>query len=486
MSNYKKKARDNGAAQSAKQKETKEANKKTASNVSDTAADPSADNDIKGAAEKASEKKRKPSALFESDKFMLALSFVIAFFIWAVMSVNTGETGNYPITEIPVTMELSEDAQDSSLSVVSIDGKPVDDFTATVRVRGNSVTVGSLSASDIQVYGANLGNIVASGTYPVTLQARQLGVKNNYDIISVYPSEVKVVVDRTITTEFTIESQINATSPVEYYIGSPSLSQTTVTVTGPEQIVSKAVKAVVSADIEYELQETSTFTSLPVKLFDASGEVVEDDAITLSPNEVDVTIPVLVKKTVPLVPDYLNAPANLNASDLVTVKPNEIEIAAPADIIDSVSSISAGTIDFSTVSSKMAPITNNLVMPEGVKNLNNIESAVVSFDFSDYVTRFFNLSQLDPINTPEGLAVEFSSYNSLKVTVIGPKSEMIDLKADDITASIDLTDAKIGTSVIPVSVSINKPTSCWVYGTYTTNITVKDASEVTSSTASSQ
>ena len=69
----------------------------------------------KAPGEKLEEKKTKkkgssPEALFSSNKFMLALSFVAAFFIWVVMSVSNGETVNYPVTEIPVTMELSEEA----------------------------------------------------------------------------------------------------------------------------------------------------------------------------------------------------------------------------------------------------------------------------------------------------------------------------------------------------------------------------------------
>ena len=157
-------------------------------------------------------KKRSVNSVFDNDKVLLALSFIAAFFIWAVVSVNNGETANYPLAEVPVTIDLSEDAKADNLSVVTIDGVPVDDFTVTVRVRGNSVTVGSLRPVDIQVYGTNLGNIVTSGSYPVTLLAKQVGVKNNYEIVSVTPSEVKIVVDRSTTVQLPIEPQISAVS----------------------------------------------------------------------------------------------------------------------------------------------------------------------------------------------------------------------------------------------------------------------------------
>ena len=184
-------------------------------------------------------KKRKTtlSSLFNDNRFLMIFSLVMAFIIWVGVSADSGETGNYPITDIPVVMDLSEDAENDNLNVVSIDGVPVDEFTATVRVKGNNVTVGSLTKSDIQVYGANLGNIVTSGTYTVTLLAKQVGIKNNYDIVSLNPSEVTVVVDRNIIKEFTLESMIEASAPSDYYKGNPDFSVKTVSVSGPEQSV---------------------------------------------------------------------------------------------------------------------------------------------------------------------------------------------------------------------------------------------------------
>lgn len=423
-------------------------------------------------------KNSKIETLFSNDKFVLAISFLAAFFIWTMMSMNNGETVNYPITEIPVSMELSDNAKDDGLSVVTVDGVSLDDFEATVRVKGNSVTVGSLKPADIQVYGMNLGNIVTSGSYTVSLSARQTGVKNNYDIVSVSPSEVKVTVDRWIDNEFTIEPQIAATSPVEYYIGSPSLSQNTVDVKGPEQVLSKAVKAVVSNSVEEELEKTTTLSELKIQLLDADGNVIDSDMITLNPETVDATIPVLVKKKVPVKLEYLNAPMGFDGGTLIHLEPSEIEVAASADIIDSITSISAGTIDFSTISYGMSSMSTSIIMPEGVRNLNNIETVSVSFDFSDYFTRSFIITNFDYVNVPTGLAAEHSAYERLTIRIIGPKNEVAELTSDDIAAQIDLSESKIGTAVMPVNVSINKSNGCWIYGNYTLNVTVKNKSDV--------
>lgn len=434
-----------------------------------------------------SKKKFSINVLFNSDRFLLIFSFVVSFFIWTAVSASSGETVNYPVTDVPVTMELSEDVENDGLSVVSINGVSVDDFTTTVKVKGNSVTVGSLTSSDIQVYGSNLGTIATSGSYNVSLMARQLGVKNNYDIISIDPSEVTVVVDRNITKEFAVDtSQINASSPAEYYMGSPTLSEKNVIVRGPEQSVSKVAKAVVYVDIDSEITETTTLNNVKITLLDSDNNEIEDDSVVIDPITVDVTIPVLMKKTVPIVLGYENEPDVFDPTGFITLEPSEIEIAASADVLDSINSITVGPLDFSEIAYGTISKSFDIVMPEGVKNFNNIEEVTANFDFTNYLSRSFVISEFDFENIPEGLAAEYSSYRSILVRVVGPATAISSLKASEVSAVIDLTDAKSGTTDMPVNVKINKVTSCWVYGSYDVNVTVGDASTVSMAAASSQ
>ncbi len=429
-----------------------------------------------GSSENTAPKKRVSfNLLFASDRFLMIFSFVMAFFIWTAVSANGGETVNYPISEIPVSMELSDEAKEDNLSVVSVNGIALDEFKTTVKVKGNSVTVGSLSPNDIQVYGSNVGTIATSGTYPVQLNARRLGVKTNYDIVSVQPSVVTVIVDRTVNREFAIDtSQINLSAPAEYYLGSPALSEKNVSVKGPEQNVSKIAGAYVTVeDADEELTETTVLEG-NVILLDSDGNKIEDDSLIINPITVDVSISVLMKKTVPIEINYENSPDIFDEKNFITLEPSEIEIAASADLIDSIYSISVGTLDFRELSYGMPSMSFDVVMPEGVKNFNNIEKIVAKFDFTNYSTKTFVISDFDFINIPEGLTAGYSSYRNILARVIGPQAAISKLKASEVSAVIDLTDAKTGTFDIPVSVSINGMTSCWVSGTDSVSVTISD------------
>lgn len=430
----------------------------------------------------APKKKHSLGALFNNDKFLLFFSLVLSFFIWVFVSANSGESITYTVPDIPVTMDLSEDAINDGLTVVSINGVPVDDYKVSVKVKGNSVTVGSLTASDIQVYGSNLGNIVTSGTYNVSLLARQQGVKTTYDITSLNPSEVTVVVDRNITKEFEIESRITASSPAEYYMGAPTFSSKTVTVTGPEQSVSKVAKAVVVSSVNKELTSTITLEKLNVALLDSNGNEVNDKSLVVEPVTVDATIPVLIKKTVPIILSCKNKPVGLNINNFVTIEPSEIEIAASADVLNTVDSITIGTLDFNELAYNKEYMDFEIVMPEGVRNLNNVEKATVRFNFSSFSTKTLMLSSFQFQNIPEGLVADYSPYSTVMARVIGPKDEVEKLSTLSISAVIDLTDATMGSSDLPLEVNIVGKTSCWIYGTYSVNVTVNSAENVHSST----
>ena len=166
-------------------------------------------------------------------------------------------------------------------------------------------------------------------------------------------------------------------------MGSPTLSEKSVIVRGPEQSVSKVAKAVVSADIDNELTETTTLTGLKVTLLDADDKEIEDDSMVIEPITVDVTIPVLMKKTVPIVLEYENSPDVFDPTGFITLDPYEIEIAASSDVLDSINSISVGTLNFNELSYGTSSMTFDIVMPEGVKNFNNIKE--VTFDAAQKV-----------------------------------------------------------------------------------------------------
>ena len=197
--------------------------------------------------EKEKKKILNTKSLFNNSKFMLLVSFILACFFWVVFASSSGEESTLTITDVPVTIELSEQAKKDGLKVYR-----GGDTKVTVQIRGNRMTIGSLSKDDIQVVAQNTGSINFANTYALSLSAKKTGVKSDYEIISVSPSVINVIVDKERSQTFTIEKNINTsgvTLPVSdnnsdsgYYLAKPVISSDTAVVTGPEQEVKKIAK----------------------------------------------------------------------------------------------------------------------------------------------------------------------------------------------------------------------------------------------------
>ena len=170
--------------------------------------------------------------LFTNSKFLLLLSFVLACIFWVGFASTSDEESITVVSDVPVTIELPEQAKNDGLRVYR-----GGDTKVTVQIKGNRLTVGSISSGDIQVLAQNTNSINVANTYALGLSAKKLGVKTDYEIVSVTPSVINVTVDKERQQEFQISKDIDTsavTVPVStgYYISQPVISQDKVVVTG--------------------------------------------------------------------------------------------------------------------------------------------------------------------------------------------------------------------------------------------------------------
>lgn len=383
------------------------------------------------------------------------------------------------VTDIPVTIELSDQAIAGGLRVYR--GGEV---TATVQIKGNRLTVGSVTKSDVQVVAQNTSSITVADTYALSLSVKKVGVKADYEIISVSPSVINVTVDRERTQNFTIEKNIDisgVTLPVSsdtatagYYLSKPAISLDVVSVTGPEQEVKKVSKAQVTDTIKGEQKENIT-KSLEVELIDSDGEKIESNLISLSPKKVDMTIQVLPEKEINILPVFTNVPSGIDIDNLVSVKPPKITIAGTKNAIDEIDEIKLAPIDFNTLDPTKTQITCNITLPTGCVNISNEEQVRVSLNLSDYSSIIVPITDFKIKSVPSGYDAEVST-KSINVSIAGPTDKINDITKEDIKATVDLSDLADGfegSQELPVKIDLSSINNCWCFYDYTVNVSVK-------------
>lgn len=421
-------------------------------------------------------KKFSVNRLFYNNKFVLAFSLLTSIILW--LAVTASDTEDHPraITGVPVVVTLSDAAQADGLKVFSPTGAK-----ATVYIKGNSLVVNQVNASDLQVVAPSASTITAPNTYSLALVAQQTEKRNltDFTVSSVSPDQVMVVVDRYKEKTFPIQGDItykeNYKSDPAYFVGSTTLSSDTVTVSGPEKQVQQVNRVAFEYEVGETLTDTKQFTSNLI-LFDANGNKITESGLTLSVNQVDVTIPVLPRQVLPLNAVFTNKPAGLSLDyGKVTISPRTIEVAGPSDVLSNLTEVSLAPIDFSDVSPTNNTFDVDIGLPQTCKNLSNLPTAKVTLDLSGLVSREITVTNFGVKNLASDKTAEIYT-KALSVTVVGPEEEISKLTENNLVGEISMSGKEnfTGHTEMPVTFSISSASSSWVYGSYMVNIGVTE------------
>ena len=409
-------------------------------------------------------KKFEINKLFRSNKFLVLFSFITACIMWLFFAQNTQQDFTATINDIPISIELSQDAKDDGLEIIS--GA---DTLASVRISGNRLLVGNATKNDIQVVAQQSTTIItAPNTYKLDLVAKHNGVKSDYQVLSVNPTSVTVVVDSIGQKELPIIDNIKYTYTVneKYYANKPILSKEKILIKGPQSEINKVHSASIEGDFKGDLKEI-TVSNYQVKLYDKNNKEIKSKNIVtdIENNEVSVTIAILQKKELPIEVGFINVAEGINASHLVSVKPKTIMVAGPTKEIDKITSVKLNPIDFTTITPSTDFVDLAIELPVNCVNINNVHKARVDFDLKEYASKRVEVKKFRVINTESGYKAKVTT-SSVFIDVMGPKEEIKELSSSNVKAVIDLkVNKSVGTLEIPFTVEINNINNCWSYNT---------------------
>lgn len=415
------------------------------------------------------------NGLFYNNQFVLILSIVIAFVLWIVLAFN--DTDHHPknISDVPISVQLSDEAQKQGLTVYS----PTKTDTVSVSITGNTLVVNQIRSSDIEVAPVSVSQITAPGDYKVALVGKNISALSNFDFYEISPSEWTIHVDRALKKSFPIKlpANMDKIDTSGYYSPGPTADAESVTISGPESEVNK----IDHVSIDYSagdtaLTETKTVQA-PLLLYDASGNVITPSKyVTMSISQVNVTIQVQPKKTVKVRPTFTGQPTGLqfDQDDAFTVTPDTIEIAGPKDTLSKISEVSLEAIDFSQINTTHNSFTQQISqLPAGCTNLSSGTTAQVTLkNMSQYTSKQFTVTAFTKMNVPDNMTATMVT-KSLTVSVVGKESDIATLTDSNITAAVDLSNVQeAGTTNAPVSIKIGGNKTCWAYGTYQASVTL--------------
>lgn len=433
--------------------------------------------------------KFKLSQLVYHNSFVLACSFIAALICWFNMAAGADMDRTYTIYDVPINITVSPEAEAEGLRFFSSSYSAVD-----IEVSGSTLITSKLTPDDFQVTAVLnptstklTGNTMQKMTVPV--RVAKVSAISDYEIVSKKPEEITIEYDRFREATLPIENEIDFTADTGYYAGAPRLSEQQVAVSGPESAVNKIARAAVVYKVNDALRSDEELTC-QVRLYDQDNREISGTAlqyISMDVDSVQVTLPVMPKKTVPLAVTTAHQPAGFSEASRISIEPAAIDIAGDKEVLDGISEIRLDTvIDFAEldINARTPSFTMEIPLPSGTRNISNqgnntVSQATVTVNLNGYRRTTVTVPEdnVQLLNGPSGLNVELTT-RTLDVDLAGPDAQVSKLTGDSVTVQVDMSNvgARTGTVEVPATVTVTGTAgeACWVMGAYTITVTMSE------------
>lgn len=410
-------------------------------------------------------------AILHNDKFALILSLFCALAIWLAVMIYASPETTRVIQGVKVNID---DTVPSQFGLEVFGNK---DFTVDVTVKGKKymISASALSAEDIIVT-AQTNSVDSAGKRTLQLKAEASENSSGYSISSLSQKTIEVYFDTLKTVQMVIEPDVKAKGfPIVgkgFTTGDINLSETAVDVSGPSAQVNKIEKIVARVVLDSSLKSNKSFDAELIPL-DSKGQS-DFTNLTLDKNTVVLTVPVFRLKNVKTAVLFKNAPDSYLLEPLkYKVSPAEDQFKISVDEYEKTDSFPVGTIDFKSISP-----TNHVFefSSEELAVADKTKSDVyyVDVDVSGLAQEYITVAPENvAVNTDGNKKYTVSGLNK-SVVVVGTEKALESITADSLTVEADLSDVDMHagqTVTVPAVVNIQSA-DCWVYGSYTVDITL--------------
>lgn len=405
-------------------------------------------------------------------KFVTAVvSVLIAFVLWlyVIMVISPGSEESY--YDIPVVLQNENVLADRGLMITS------EIPTVDLRLAGNRTDLIELNKGNISIL-VNVASILAPGThrldytvaYPGTIPDSAISIQSSD------PTLIPLKVERRIKKNVDVVVEYIGSVPEDFIADKENaiLDYPTIEVSGPESVMSQIDCAVIQVDLTD--QDETMVGEYAYTLCNADKEPVDVKLVTTNVESVNITVKIQRIKEIELRVKVVDGGGATEETSSITIQPMKIRVSGSDVLLEQLEYLEIGTINLAELL-KDQELSFPITLPEGVTNETGITEATVKVRFPGLMIRSFNVTEITPINVPEGMEVDMIT-EALEVKIRGPRSLMSKMKETDISITVDFSGAQLGTSTIKAVIAISSQYGeAGAVGTYSVSATLLESDD---------
>lgn len=373
--------------------------------------------------------------------WILKLSSVVcAMSLWVIVYTITDPIETKRLTNVPVTFINTEIIEDNDQVYQILEDS---DVVKLLTLQASRSTINDLRDSDINVV-ADFSKLKMDGTIDLRIYSDR---HNDAITFKASSTEVKLLVEDKIRRDIVLTAEASGELEEGYIVNSIKAQQNRIRITGAESIVSSVEKAVAVTDVTGSVENISSYVD--IMLYDAEGNEVSKENLTMSTKSVSVTVEILQTKTVPI--RYLSsgrpAAGFVLAGEGVS-DAEELIIAGKSDDLARVTEIVVLGEELSVQDARqdvVCVIDLDDYLPSGIVRADKTGNGKVevSFHIAPIINEEITLKtgDVEIQNIPEGYQADFiDPEQEFSVVVSGADYLLEGFGSSDVRAYIDVTE----------------------------------------------
>lgn len=413
------------------------------------------------------EQKNEKSGVSRNKVLQVIASILVAVAIWVYVDVEKAPERTKTIRDIPVEFSgESTTLADKNLMLLS--GY---DTTVDLTIKGTKRELVKINKDNVRLV-ASTSSIDSVGVhtlrwdvvYPDGVQSSALSV----DWASKY--KVTVTVGELYTKEVPVNCVVTGTVADGYFTGETVLDPTTLVLRGQRDDLLNVAYAKLTVDISDATR--SVIQTESVQLYDNDDNPVDNSNIRTNASLIQAKVPVLTTKEVSLAVELSGVPGSAGQSIKTTITPSSVRLIGEADVLENIDEIVLATLYIEDLDIWQQ---NSYVVtaPDGTWLANSNEVATVEITMEGIEEKTVTVDTFSYTNVPSELYAEVQ--DTLDVRLWGLSEELAELKADAITATVDLSSVtETGSCRVPVTVTVSGYRDVAVKGSYEVTVYVTD------------
>ena len=380
--------------------------------------------------------------------FYVALSILIAATIW--FYVNNKESVTVYVHDVPIEF-LNEDTSLADKGLMRISGD--EDITVDLKLQMPRNVVYDFDTSELRLV-SDLSTITYAGKQSVSYTILYPSKVSSSSVKVESPTirTVQVEIGELNKKDIEIRCKVVGNVAEGYIAGTVEMLPETLEVRGQQADIMQISYAQVTLNIE---NATSTVVELlDYELYDFNDQVINSKNIHPMSDNIQVTLPVLKVKDVPLTVNFVESAGSRLENYAWALSYSSITLSGDASQISSISELVLGTLALEDLRGQET-FTYDIPIPDDVNNLSGISTVTLTITAKDVETREVEALKFSYENFSGDHTVSILT-SSLPVTLRGTAGDITAVSGDDVHVIADLSgiSADSGSYTVPARISV--------------------------------